>query len=57
MTQSGLKELTRLFTSTRLLNLAEFGDLHLQLDRAGAQKDEEVALTEIRVKATHKSTP
>jgi len=57
LTPDGLRELTSLFTSTRLLDLAKFGDLHLQLDRTGGHKDEEVASAGPRTKATHKSTP
>ena len=57
LTPSGLKELTSLFTSTRLLDLADFGDLHLQLDCAGVHKAEEVPPAEVPTKVTHKITP
>jgi len=57
LTPSGLTELKTLFLSTRLLNLAEFGDLHLQLARAGGVKDEEVTSAGSGTKATHRITP
>jgi len=57
LTPDSLREFSNLFTRTRLMDLAQFGDLHLQLDLTGGDKDVEVASTRPETKLTHKSTP
>lgn len=57
LTYSGIEELRSLFLNMRPQDLAEFGDLHLQLVYASAPKDEEIASAMSGTKTTHKSTP
>lgn len=40
LTSTGIEEIRSLFLNMRPQDLAEFGDLHLQLSRASALKDE-----------------
>lgn len=57
LTPEGLRELANLFASPRLMDLRQFGDLHLQLDPAIEGSDLDELAAPLTRPATHKSTP